>query len=132
MKIKLTIAERFGIRNLLSEVYQKGGLTLETLISAQKIITDTNIEIEFGKADDKGVFKAVKGDEAVAVNLRQVVNANGSSQLLWDTDKDTENEYELSDKETNLLKEIIKSKSEKKELAISDNFIVELNEKLNA
>lgn len=135
MKIVLTINERFGIRNLLNEVYSKGGLGLDTLKPAQKIIEAVNVEIEFEKKPSKdGSFKAIKGDEAVEVNMRQVLSVSEGKQvgqLVWDSGKDKGKELDLSKNEVDLLLEVIKNKSEKKELGIGDAFIVGLNEKLN-
>lgn len=135
MEILLTINERFGIKNLLSEVYSKGGLGLETLKPAQKVIEAVNVPIEFDKKPSKdGTFKAIKGDEAMKVNMRQVlavVEGKQTGQLVWDSDKDKGKKLDFTENETKLLKEVIQNKSDKKELTIADAWIVDLEEKLN-
>jgi len=133
-KILLTLTERFGIRNFLNEKYAKGGLTLETLKDAQHIMEKVSVDIRLASKPDKdGSIKAIGGDEAKKVNLRQVMSFNEgrqSPQLVWDAAKDKGREVLFSEDEMKLLQELIKEKDEKKELGIGDTYLIELSEKL--
>lgn len=128
--LKLSVSERFGIRNLLNGVYAKGGLTLSTLSDAQNIIRKTLMEMEFDKKPDKtGVFNAIKGKEAKAVDMKRVLTPQGES-LSWNPDKDKGTEIEFTEDEVKIIKEILNEKNNKKEFTMSDSYVPELAKKL--
>ena len=134
-KINLRLNERFGIRNLLSDIYAVGGLTLENLSKSQKLIQKISIDAEFAEKSDKdGSFIAVKGDEAKKIKLKQAFTFDNEGRkiphLFWDSDKDVGKEIEFSVDEISLLKDIIEGKDKKKEFKLADNYIVELAGKL--
>ncbi len=134
-KISCTISERFGVRNLLNESYQRGGLSLDMLVSASKVSEKCGIEIELDKPNKEGVAFAKGGEEAKAVNLRQTVVAGTDGrptvQLLWDAKQDKGTVLEFTSNEVQLLQDLIKNKSDKKELTLSDMWVVGFSEKIN-
>jgi len=134
-KINMTVAERFGIRQLLNESYQRGGLTLDMLVSASKISEKCGIEVDLDKPNKDGVAYAKGGAEAKAVNLRQIITnlADGKTiiQFAWDAQKDKGKDLDFISDEIKFLQELIKNKSEKKELTLADGYFIGLNDKLN-
>lgn len=133
--LKLSIQERLNIPMLLNEVYQKGGLSLQMLTDAQKIGQKIAVEIEFAEKPDKdGSYRAIKGDEAKKVNLRQVFSFQGGQrmgEIRWDAIKDKGKEMEFTTDEIKLLKDIVERKNTEKGFAMKDAWIVELAKKLN-
>jgi len=135
MKIlKLKINPMFGIRGLLNEKYAKGGLTLDMLKHAQNIIEKVAVDIVWSdKPDKEGVVKAVGKELAKKVNLRRVpVIREGKQmqQIVWDVDKDTGTDIEFSEDQAKLLTELIKAKSDSKELKTDDMWILDVAEQL--
>jgi len=137
--ITMTVAERLGARNLLNETYAKGGLDLEMLLEAQKVLGKVSLELVFEEKPSKkegGVetYFATGGAEAKAVNLRTIITKAEDkvySQMQWDAAKDKGKEIEFSGDEVKLLKDIIKGKGDRKELKLEDAYLLNLNEKLN-
>jgi hypothetical protein len=141
MKIlNMTVAERLGVRNLLNETYAKGGLDLGMLLETQKIFEKISIETEFGKNPTKvegntETYFAIGGAEAKAVNLRMTITKVEDkiySQTQWDAAKDKGKEISFDGDQVKLLIDIIKNKSDKKELKLEDAYLADLNRKLNA
>ncbi len=132
--MKLKINERFGIKNLLNETYQKGGMDLTMFVRATKIVEKTDVEIIFADTPSKdGTLEVIGGENAVAVKMRQVpviVNGQRVFTLRYEPKLDREKEIELSKKETELIAGIVKMKSERKELKMEDVYLVGLAEKL--
>ena len=92
------------------------------------------MEIEFNQKPEKnGEYKAIRGEEAKKVNLRQSFSFEGgmrTSQLLWDATKDKGKDVELSDDEAKLLADIIERKNSEKSFTLADGYILGLAEKL--
>ena len=135
MKIlKLLISERLGIRNLLNETYQKGGLTLDSLTDAQNIMTKIAVNVEFNEKPDKdGFYKAIKDTEAVKIKMRQgYLFSQGvkTPQLIWDPRADKGKDIEFSNDEIILIKELIESKNSQKGFKLGDDYMVELARKV--
>jgi len=138
--IKLSIKERLGTVNLLNEIYGKGGMDLEMLLDSQNILEKINVEIELDKNPSKvegnsETYFATGGKEAKAVNLRTVmIKAEDKIYLQnkWDEKLEKGKEIEFTSNEVKLLKDIIKGKSDKKELKLEDAYLAELNRKLNS
>lgn len=132
--INFTIQERLSLPQFLNAVYQKGGLTLQMLTDAQNITRKLALEIGLGEKPDKeGNYKAIRGEEAKKVNLRQgFIFDKGirTPQLFWDATKDKGKEIELTEDEINLLKEIIERKNTEKAFSMTDGYIIELAKKL--
>jgi hypothetical protein len=120
-KVNLTLQERFGIKNLLNLAYSKGGLDLSGVMAAQRVLEKIFVEYEFDKKAEDGFFKAIKGPEALKVNMRTDGNT-----FVWDVKKDKEVEIELSNNEHGLITEIINNKSAKKELGTGDMYLIGL------
>jgi hypothetical protein len=138
--IKLSIKERLGTVNLLNEIYGKGGMDLEMLLDSQNILEKINVEIELEKKPSKvegnsETYFAIGGKEAKAVNLRTIITKAEDkiySQMQWDAKLDKGASIEFTSDEVKLLKDIIKGKSDKKELKLEDAYLAELNRKLNS
>ena len=126
--------ERLSIPQFLNICYQKGGMSLQMLTDAQNITRKLAMEIEFNQKPEKnGEHKAIRGEEAKKVNLRQSFSFEGgmrTSQLLWDAGKDHGKEIELSDDESKLLADIIERKNSEKSFTLADGYILGLAEKL--
>lgn len=133
-KVIIKFSEKMGIKNILNETYQKGGLSLDGLKTAQNLIEKTKIEMEFTTQPNKdGFYKAIKGKEAIKIDLRKNITntlQGKMEQLLWDIEKDKGTEIEFNSDEVKMLKEIIEGKNKEKTLKISDFFLVELSKKL--
>jgi len=133
-KLLLKINPMFGIRGLLNEKYAKGGLTLDMLKHAQNIIEKVAVDIVWSDKPEKdGVIKAVGKELAKNVNLRRVsVMQQGQQmqQIVWDVEKDTGTDIEFSEDQAKLLTELIKAKSDSKELKTDDMWILDVAEQL--
>ena len=108
-EIKFSIGERLSLSNLLSEIYQAGGLHLGTLKTAFNVV---------GKME-------IKEQERKDIKMKQ----QGAS-VTWDPKKDKEKNFEFSGDEVKLMKEAIKSKNEKKAFTLADRHIISIAEKL--
>lgn len=133
-KLLLKINPMFGIRGLLNEKYAKGGLTLDMLKHAQNIIEKVAVDIVWSDKPEKdGVIKAVGKELAKKVNLRRVSVKQGGNdiqQIVWDVEKDTGTDIEFSEDQAKLLTELIKAKSDSKELKTDDMWILDVAEQL--
>ena len=133
--LKLKFNDRIGIRGLLNAKYAQGGLTLDTLKDASKLLDKVSIETTWGKKGKDGITKATGGDEAKALELKQVTSVDPQgrqmAQLIWDAKKDVVRDFELADDEAKLLKEIIKDKNEKKEIKLDDMWLAGVSEQLD-
>jgi len=132
--VKFTVQERLSIPQFLNTCYLKGGMSLQMLTDAQNITRKLAMEIEFNQKPEKnGEYKAIRGEEAKKVNLRQGFNFEGgmrTSQLYWDAQKDKGKDVELSDDEAKLLCDIIERKNSEKSFTLADGYILGLAEKL--
>jgi hypothetical protein len=86
------------------------GLDLQSLNKVLKIVE----KIEVNK------------EEVELLELKQV-----DQQVTWNADKDEEKDFELSDEQAEKLKEIIKKKSDDKELAITDKPLLDVYNQLD-
>jgi hypothetical protein len=68
----------------------------------------------------------VTKEEAELLELKQVEN-----QIVWNPEKDEEKDFELSDEQAEKLKEIIKKRSDDKELSISDKSLLDIYNQLD-
>lgn len=111
-KLKLTVAERLGLNNLLTEIYSpgKGGADYKTMMLIFKIMEKVMIESE----------------EAKRLNLKQVGN-----NVTWDPKRAKEQEIEFSKDQIDIIREALKVKNEKKLFTLADRNILGLAEKLN-
>lgn len=109
--LNLNIKERLGVGTLLERTYEKGGLDLKSLGIAQKMIMGLLI-------DD---------DEKKKVGWTQTPSGN----VTWDLKKDPGKNIDFSDDAIKLITDIIKRRSDSKELTLQDTFIVELADKLD-
>lgn len=106
--IKLNVAERLSVSNLLSEIYQAGGLHLGTLKLAFNIVS----KIEINEQERKAIDLVQKG-----------------GSISWNPKKDKEKEFEFSEDEAKLIKDAVKAKDEKKGFTLADRFILGIAEK---
>ena len=133
-KVSFTVQERLSLPQMLNSIYLKGGMSLQMLTDAQNITRKLAMEIEFNQKPEKnGEHKAIRGEEAKKVNLRQGFSFEGgmrTSQLLWDAGKDKGKDVELSDDEAKLLADIIERKNSEKSFTLADGYILNLATKL--
>jgi hypothetical protein len=87
------------------------GLDLQSLSKVLKIVE----KVELSK------------EEAEAIELKQ-----DGDKLVWDASKDEEKAIELSDEQADKLKEILKKKSDDKELTITDKPLLDIYNQLDA
>ena len=104
--LKLKILHKYGLRRLLNSAYVGGGLSLEMLIIAQKVIGKVNVSSE----DEK------------AVDMIRLPNGNSR----WSDKKDVFKDVDFSGDEIKLIKEIVEGKSKSKKLSSNDLFLVDL------
>jgi len=126
MKLNLVIKERFGIIGLLNAKNQQGGLDLTGLNTAlelnEKLAIKGNLSF-----DEDG--KSIQTEEYKKFNIRQVVQ-DGKPNIVWDRDKDKGIDVDFSENEFKLIKELLQSKSDSKELGIGDDYAIALAKKL--
>lgn len=108
-KLKLSIAERFALTNLLSEIYKAGGLDLKSLKKAMNAVAKVEITQK----------------EAEKIELKQ----EGVS-VTWQPAKAKDIDVEFSVDEIGLVREAIKAKNESKSFTLADRNILSLAEKL--
>ncbi len=128
--LKLKVNPRFGIRGLLNEKYGKGGLTLDTLKTAQDIMAKVLLDIKWAtKLEKDGSTKAIGGEEAKRLNIRQFIT-QGQPQIGWDLNKDKGKDIEFDGDEIKLLIDLIKDKNTSKELKLDDAWIQDVAKQL--
>lgn len=147
--IKFTIQERLSIPQLLNNIYQKGGMSLQMLTDAQSIARKLVIEVIWNEkaepvSKDKSAIERFKlglegkvwargNEEAKRIELREIYSfdqGNRISQFNWDAKKDKGKSIEFSSDEIKLLSDIIERKNTEKDFTITDGWILDLNRKL--
>lgn len=108
-KLKLSVAERFSLTNLLTEIYRAGGLDLKSLKKAFNVMD----KIEMTEK------------EAKQIKLKQT-----GATITWDPKSAKDVEIEFSKDEADLIREAVKDKNEKKGFTMADKNILTLAEKL--
>ena len=108
--IKLKILHKFGLQRLLNVTYANGGLTLQSLRLAEKVMDKLEVTEEERKAVDM-----------------EYLPTGGTR---WSDKKDIEKDIEFSLDEKNLIKEIVTGMSKTKKLSTKDLFLVDLLEGL--
>ena len=111
-KINLTVGERVGISNLFNAIYQQGGLSLQMLTLAQKLIDKIAI--------DEAEKKKVSWKSDLVNNI-----------ITWKAADDKGKELELTSDEVKFLEESLNSKNKEKKFSLGDGYIVKLVEKLD-
>lgn len=108
--LTLSVGERIAINNLLNDL--KGGL--QTINMGFKIM-------------DKMILTEA---EQKQIEMKQMFSKGGIPQITWNIKKEKNKSIELSDDQYKLIKEQIQAKSDKKEMDISDRYLLSLAQKM--
>ena len=109
--INLTIGERIAITGLFNEAYQRGGLDLQSLNRAMKIVQKVEILDEERRKCDFRLDYA-------------------SNTITWNVKKDKGKEVELNEDQTKMIKDAIENKNSNKSFSMSDRHLITVAEKL--